>query len=69
MSHQLESLQMMKDEDLLKFIDMQALMNFRNKGVVSTDRPYTQNIGLGGDVHMQLLEAQKFDFDRIPEAV
>jgi pyruvate-ferredoxin/flavodoxin oxidoreductase len=56
-SHQLESLTMMKDEDILKFIDMQALMEFRNRGVVSTDRPYSQNCGLGGEIHMQVLEA------------
>jgi pyruvate-ferredoxin/flavodoxin oxidoreductase len=51
-SHQLESLSLMKDEDLIKFIDMQALMQWRNKGIVSTDRPYAQNVGLGGEVHM-----------------
>lgn len=42
----------MKDEDMLKFIDMQALMEFRNRGIVSTDRPYAQNVGLGGEIHM-----------------
>lgn len=51
-SHQLESLSMIKDEDLIKFIDMQALMNFRNKSIVSTDRPYSQNSLLGNEVLM-----------------
>lgn len=59
----------MKDEDLIKFIDMQALMTWRNKGVVSTDRPYAQNIGLGNEIHMQLVEASKYDFDQIPYKV
>jgi pyruvate-ferredoxin/flavodoxin oxidoreductase len=68
-SHQLESLTLMKDEDLMKFVDMQALMEFRNRAVVSTDRPYAQNVGLGGEVHMQMLEASKFDFDKVPASV
>lgn len=59
----------MKDEDMLKFIDMQALMEFRNRGIVSTDRPYAQNVGLGGEIHMQMMESQKFDFDKIPASV
>ncbi|KAH0575434.1 Pyruvate-flavodoxin oxidoreductase 1 [Spironucleus salmonicida] len=64
-SHQLESLEIMTDDQLSQFIDYQSLMDWKNKSVASTDRPYAQNVGLGGEVAMQLLESQKHDINKV----
>nr|WHT24108.1 pyruvate synthase [Giardia intestinalis] len=66
-SHQFETIQVFKDDaDIKDFLCEDRLAKWRSENAMDTDRPIASNIGLGGEIHMQIVESQGAVFDSIP---
>lgn len=67
-SHELNRIETLNDEDLLKLINTDAIQNFRNRSL-NINRPKSCGMAENEDIYFQSLEARNKDYDRAADVV
>lgn len=67
-SHEIQKIEVLEYEDLAKFIDYEAVKNFRNNSL-SPNRPVTRGTAQNPDIFFQSREALNPIIDKVPEII
>ncbi len=67
-SHELNRIELLKDEDLIKLLDMEAIKEFRKRSL-NVNRPKSCGMAENEDIYFQSLEARNKDYERVPDIV
>ena len=67
-SHEIQKVELLEQEDLAKLIDYEALNEFR-KNALNPDHPVTRGTAQNPDVYFQMCEALNRHYEEIPEVV
>ncbi len=67
-SHEIQKIEVMEDEDLLKLLDREALQSFRNRAL-NPEKPVTRGTAQNPDIYFQAREAANPFYDVVPDVV
>lgn len=61
-SHEINRIELLQDDDLIKLLDMDAIRTFRNRSL-NVNRPKSYGMAENEDIYFQSLEARNRDYD------
>lgn len=67
-SHEINRIEILNDDDLIKLVDFDAIARFRNKSL-NINRPESRGMAENEDIYFQSLEARNKDYDLAVEKV
>jgi len=67
-SHEINKIEVLEKEDYEKFIDYEALDNFKNKAL-NTNNPVTRGTAQNDDIYFQAVEARNKNYEELPDIV
>ena len=67
-SHEINKIEVLEKEDYEKFIDYEALDNFKSKAL-NTNNPVTRGTAQNDDIYFQAVEARNKNYEELPDIV
>ncbi len=67
-SHELNRIELLEDDDLIKLVDKDAIQRFRNRSL-NVNRPVSYGMAENEDIYFQSVEARNSDYEAVPGIV
>ncbi len=67
-SHEINKIECLEDDDLIKLLDREAITNFKNRAL-NINHPNSHGMAENEDIYFQSMEARNKDYEQVPSIV